>query len=194
MTRKGRHLSEEERRLWELVRRTADPLHPAAEAAKAAAAPPAPTKPAKAPARKRKPAAEVAVAVKPKASPPEPAGPVRFDRRTLSRLTRGVLDIDARLDLHGLTRALAHQRLRRFLEDAQADGARLVLVITGKGTPGGSGDHAAPERGVLRRAVPEWLASAELRHLVTGFDEAGRRHGGGGAIYVRVRRRRGEPA
>ncbi len=192
MTRRGRHLSEEERRLWELVQRTANPLRAATEAAKAAAAE-APAEPAKPPARKRKPASNAPVAVPPKA-PAEPAGPARFDRRTLSRLTRGVLDIDARLDLHGMTRTHAHRRLRRFLEDAQAEGARLVLVITGKGTPGGSGDYVAPERGVLRRAVPEWLASPELRHLVTGFDEAGRRHGGGGAIYVRLRRRRGEPA
>lgn len=65
----------------------------------------------------------------------------------------------------------------------------MVLVITGKGAAAGRDDFTTPERGVLRRAVPEWLTSSSFRHLVSGFDEAGRRHGGGGAIYVRVRRK-----
>jgi DNA-nicking Smr family endonuclease len=124
--------------------------------------------------------------------PPPPAEPARLDRRTRSRLSRGALHIDARLDLHGLTQDAARRRLVRFLDDARADGARLVLVITGKGAPADAGDYVAPVRGVLRRAVPEWLAAPELRHLVAGFDEAGRRHGGGGAIYVRIRRSRGD--
>ena len=70
-----------------------------------------------------------------------------------------------------------------FLRHAQARGARIVLVITGKGREGEEG------RGVLRQAVPGWLARPDLRDLVVGFEEAGRRHGGAGALYVRLRRR-----
>ena len=112
-----------------------------------------------------------------------------IDRRTRTQIARGTLDIDARLDLHGLTQSLAHQRLRRFLEEAHAHGARLVLVITGKGKPIDE-IREGEERGVLRRAVPGWLSGMEFRHLVASFDEAGRRHGAGGALYVRLRRKR----
>ena len=106
-----------------------------------------------------------------------------------SSVQRGAIEIDARIDLHGMTQEAAHGRLLSFLRRAQADGARLVLVITGKGKQDGESDAGRrEERGVLRRAVPIWLSSAELRPLVIGFDEAGRGHGGTGALYVRVRR------
>ena len=187
MSRRGRRLSEEERRLWELVRRSAEPLHPPPPPEPEPPAPPKPPGPR--PKRKPRTGAPAAMPVPP---PPPPAEPARLDRRTRSRLSRGALHIDARLDLHGLTQDRALRRLKRFLAEAQADGARLVLVITGKGAPAEGGDFTAPVRGVLRRAVPEWLAAPELRPLVAGFDEAGRRHGGGGAIYVRIRRSRGD--
>jgi DNA-nicking Smr family endonuclease len=168
--------------LWETVVRTVAPLHPLRPPPKAEAAPVAPRK---------KPAAQ--------AAPPQPA-PVRtppptppalapLDRRTRARVSRGVTAIDARIDLHGLTQAVAHRRLLAFLSRAQDDYARLVLVITGKGrasdAPAGGDD-----RGVLRRMVPVWLAAPELRPLVVGFEPAGRSHGGEGALYVRVRRRK----
>ena len=124
------------------------------------------------------------------ARPPPPPAKVPslhpIDRRTHSRLARGTLTIDARIDLHGLTQAAAHQRLRRFLADQQENGARVVLVITGKGQ---SGDGERADRGVLKRMVPAWLTAPELRPIVIGFDEAGRGHGGSGALYVRIRRK-----
>ncbi len=98
-------------------------------------------------------------------------------------VARGKEAIDARLDLHGLTQAQAHSTLSRFLRDASARGARLVLVITGKGSRDG-------ERGVLKRQVPHWLELPEFRSLVIGFEDAGVRHGGEGALYVRIRRMR----
>ena len=104
------------------------------------------------------------------------------------KLGRGSEPIDARIDLHGMTQAAAHAALARFLTRAQHDGARVVLVITGKGVrPGGDG-HS--ERGVLRRQVPLWLESTELRPFVVGFESAGAGHGREGALYVRVRRGR----
>lgn len=106
-------------------------------------------------------------------------------------------EVDARLDLHGLTQAAAHHRLRLFLLEAQALGHGVVLVITGKGDMDTGdmerrgGPHFGEGRGVLRRAVPLWLAEPDLRAVVLGFEAAGRRHGGEGALYVRIRRRRG---
>ena len=87
-----------------------------------------------------------------------------------------------------MTQAQAHLALARFLTQAQADGAKMVLVITGKGARGDRDPHA--ERGVLKRLVPQWLGQPELRALVGGFEPAGVGHGGEGALYVRLRRRR----
>ena len=119
--------------------------------------------------------------------------PGPLDQRTRTKLSRGGLEVDARLDLHGLTQRAAHLRLGRFLADAQANGARLVLIITGRGRPAEAGDSHGEARGVLRRAVPDWLQSPEFRPFVAGLDEAGRRHGGAGALYVRIRRKRSAP-
>lgn len=123
--------------------------------------------------------------VKKRVTPP-PLAPI--DRRTVQRVSRGAADIDARLDLHGYTQAEAKSRLLRFLETAQTRGHALVLVITGKGKP----DAKAWDRetGILRRQVPLWLALPEFRGLVIGFEESARRHGGAGALYIRVRKRR----
>ena len=101
------------------------------------------------------------------------------------RVVRGKETIDGRLDLHGLTQSEAHAMLLRFLRSASARGARLVLVITGKGSGGGDG-----QRGVLRRHVPQWLGLPEFRATVVGFEDAHIAHGGEGALYVRVRRPR----
>jgi len=114
--------------------------------------------------------------------------PTSLDRRTRQKLARGAQPIDARIDLHGLTQAEAHHALARFLRNAQNDGARFVLVITGKGDP--RVDPFAGERGVLRRQVPLWLKLPELRPFVVGFEEAHVGHGGGGALYVQLRRAR----
>jgi DNA-nicking Smr family endonuclease len=108
----------------------------------------------------------------------------RLEERTRRRLARGLAEVDARIDLHGMRQERAFTALMSFLKHAQLRGHRLVLVITGRGRASEDG------RGVLRHAVPAWLARPEFRDLVMGFEEAGRRHGGSGALYVRVRRRR----
>ena len=138
---------------------------------------------------------------------PPPSAPVRrhepglsgIDRRTRQRLSRGQMEADARIDLHGLTQAQARIALRAFLCAARARGHRLVLVITGKGAAPfarhtlHSGEvHRDPDRpGVLRRALPQWLGEPEFRDMVTGFQPAHPKHGGGGACYLRLRRIRG---
>jgi DNA-nicking Smr family endonuclease len=120
-------------------------------------------------------------------APPSPPL-AKIDRRLKSKLSRGNAEIDAKLDLHGHTQAQAKSRLLRFLETAQTREHALVLLITGKGKR--SDDSWSNEGGVLKRQVPLWLSLPEFRSLVIGFEEAGIRHGGAGALYIRVRRRR----
>jgi DNA-nicking Smr family endonuclease len=130
--------------------------------------------------------------------PPSALAPLSpLERRLRQRLSRGRTEVDAVMDLHGLRQDQAHGVLRQFLFNAQGSGAKLVLVITGKG--GRSQDLASwhSETGVLRRSVPQWLRAPEMRGVVIGFEEAAHHHGGAGALYVRIRRldrpsRRGE--
>jgi len=114
------------------------------------------------------------------------------DRRTAQRLARGQTPIEARIDLHGMTQAKARRALERFLVDAEGAGRRCVLVITGKGAERDRGEDAMPDRdaGVLRRSLPRWLALPGLRERVVAYCPAIPRHGGAGAFYILLRRRR----
>ncbi len=112
-----------------------------------------------------------------------------LDRRLKKRLSSGRADVDGAIDLHGMTQAQAHQALDSFLWRAAGSGAQIVLVVTGKGDLRPAGDSYAGERGVLRRSVPHWLRAPSLRPIVISVEEAGRPHGGPGALYVRLRRR-----
>jgi len=107
-----------------------------------------------------------------------------LERRDKTNLRRGRVTIEGRLDLHGMTQAEAHRRLFTFLARARDDGRRTVLVITGKGSRLEGGE------GVLRRAVPRWLNEAPVRDWIKGFSYAARQHGGEGALYVLLERRR----
>ena len=111
-----------------------------------------------------------------------------FEKRYRSKVSRGRVEIEGVMDLHGLTQPEAHAALAGFLRSAQRDGAKLVLVVTGKGRQRFSDSAPAQEPGVLRRAVPLWLRAADLRTVVLGFEEASQPHGGMGALYVRLRR------
>ena len=102
------------------------------------------------------------------------------------RLKRGHAEIEGRLDLHGMRQEQAHQTLRHFIIGAQARGARVVMVVTGKGGGITMDDH---ERGILRRMTPLWLQAADLRPLIIGIEAAARHHGGEGALYIHLRRR-----
>jgi DNA-nicking Smr family endonuclease len=184
--RRKRALSEAERELWESVAKQTKPLRKKPRGAKAQALPPVEAKPVptrSAAVPKSQPAASSAKAVRPDPPPPPPLAPL--GRRERLRLSRGKKDIDARLDLHGMTQDRAHHALFAFLQRANSNGLTFVLVITGKGRVSGP----ESERGVLRRQVPQWLSLPEFRSLVVGFEEAHIGHGGEGALYVRVRRR-----
>ena len=181
--RRSRHLTDEERKLWAAVARSVRRLKRAAPEEPVPIEEPAvKAKPAPSPKSAAIPAAPPA---KQKAAPP-PLAPL--GRRFRQKLGRGTEPIDLRIDLHGLTQAQAHHALARFLTRAQADGAKMALVITGKGARETSDSHC--ERGVLKRLVPQWLGQPEFRAFVVGFEQAGAGHGGEGALYVRLRRHR----
>ena len=115
-----------------------------------------------------------------------------LDARTHERLRRGHMAIEARLDLHGMTQEKAHKSLNRFIKNAYSSGFRCVLVITGKGQMIRTDDPdwwVAP-RGVLRDAVPGWLAAAGIREMILEVLPAQPKDGGTGALYVLLRRHR----
>lgn len=120
-------------------------------------------------------------------------GPIRIgavdglNRRQAAALRRGGIAIDARLDLHGLTRREAARKVAAFLAQSAHRGLRCVLVITGQGRS----DPLAEARGVLRRGLESWLNEPTTRQLVLACVPARARHGGQGAFYVLLRRRTG---
>jgi DNA-nicking Smr family endonuclease len=174
--------SEQDRALWQAVMRDVRPLRRRATAANPV--PPA-IPPAAKPPASRKSATPRQIPQPPPAKPPSELShghAAGVDRRSAERLSRGRLAIDGRLDLHGLTQAAAFDRLVEFIARAEAAGKRCVLVITGKGAREGGG--------VLREQVPRWLNLPPNRGRVLAFDYARPQHGGSGALYVLLKRRR----
>ena len=171
-TRRRRQPTADELALWAAAVRDAAPLD--GRAVEPPADRPSPPK--------LKPAAAAPGPSPPAPSPPAPAPPrdrpvESFNRQDIARLRRGTVALEGRIDLHGLTEEQAHHAVDRFLETSWSAGRRLVLVITGKG-------------GVLRNLLPRWLAASRHRGRVLALSEAAPRHGGSGAYYLRLRRRR----
>jgi DNA-nicking Smr family endonuclease len=142
--------------------------------------PTAPVEPPALPAARPERRASLTQARRPSAAL-DPHRPVGLDRRTWLRLKRGQVSIEQTLDLHGRTQDEAHRALGHFLASARAAGCRCVLVVTGKGLESG---------GTLRHMVPRWLNEGATREHVVAFCPAQARHGGTGALYVLLRRRR----
>lgn len=124
-----------------------------------------------------------------KKAPQVPFAPL--ERQLRRGLSRGSSSVDATIDLHGMRQAEAHERLRSFILNAQRDGLKVVLVVTGKGNLADQ-DPSLDQRGVLRRNLPLWLRMPDLRPAIIGFEEASRQHGGSGAFYVRIRKPNGD--
>jgi DNA-nicking Smr family endonuclease len=187
--RRSRRLSDDEKKLWSAVARSVRPLkvRPATEE-------PILAEPDRSPEPPVPPKARTVVPAPPASKPAAPPAPVPLGRRMRQRIGRGTEPIDRRIDLHGMTQGQAYEALAGFLRAAQASGAKLVLVITGKGIAASVRADRDPfaERGVLKRQVPLWLKQAEFRDFVLGFEGAGIGHGGEGALYVRLRRGRRE--
>lgn len=120
-----------------------------------------------------------------------PGPGIAMDAKAFTRMSKGKLAPDARIDLHGMTVSEAHPELIRFVLNAHSEGARLVLVITGKGKPGPDFGPIPQRYGVLKHQVPNWLRSPPLGGLILQVSEAHLKHGGAGALYVYLRRTRG---
>lgn len=205
-----KHLGPDEHEVWSHTAQSIEPLkrakgrhHPAVERAhealprvahkgdaaesKHSAAKAAHSKAAemKAPASLHHPAA---------AKPKAPLPIATFDRKKVRKIRSGQVDIEARIDLHGMRQDEAHTALVRFLHRCQSKGQRWVLVITGKGKIADRDDDAPfdmtrqRERGILKRNVPRWLDEPDLRHLVVSYTLAAQQHGGDGALYVHLRK------
>lgn len=195
--KKPRHVSAEERALWETVAKRAEPLQkPTSKFVR-----PVPRKP------------DIAFgAIEPRTIPVFKVGqsvdhrsdhdllpslgqqmkaaPVQMDQKAFGRLRRGKLKPEARIDLHGMTLAQAHPELTGFILRSASAGHRLVLVIAGKGKQRDTGGPIPTKFGVLRHQVPQWLKMAPLAGLVMQVTESHIRHGGQGAYYVYLRRSR----
>lgn len=206
MARRRKHLSAEERALWDKVTAGTKPLASKARPAKVEK-PKAPVavKPASKTPDHPKPTAPIPnFRIGQKAGQKSPGGhdlapsirdhvaqaPLAMDHKRFGKMKRGRLLPEDRIDLHGMTQAEAHPALMSFIMGASAQGLRLVLVITGKGKL--KADHGPiPERhGVLRHQVPHWLHSGALRPFVLQVTEAHLKHGGQGAYYVYLRKTR----
>lgn len=200
MNRRGpRSLTPEEKALWRKVAEKTEAMHPKRPEPLAR---PSPVK------QKAKPAANVFdpipdftiggnrndTAPPHKLAPPLAerlsAQPVQMDQKGFGKLKRGKLTPEGRIDLHGMTLDQAHGVLNRFILDAHAQGKRLVLVITGKGKFKDDGGPIPTRRGVLKHQVPHWLNAPALRGAVLQVTQAHIKHGGSGAYYIYLRRRR----
>ncbi len=199
-----RHLDDDEAADWDHTTKTVEPLKRAKSRVRAAGAlPPDDVAPRRmndtappAGRNRAKPAAAMGSDAPPIApARKKPVPPIAdFDRKNAKRLRSGRVEIEARLDLHGMRQDEAHEALRAFLNRAHARGLRWILIITGKGGAAGrindTGEDVIPvrDRGVLKRNVPRWLSEPGLRALVVSFTEAATAHGGEGALYVHLRK------
>lgn len=192
-----RKLRPEELRQWQSVARTADRLHPERAPTITPFHDPAPSPRNDAPqpvekfqigqaAKDRTGSHDVLPGVTDRLA----SAPVHMDKKAFHRLKRGKLRPEARIDLHGMTLDQAQPALTGFIMSAQARDRRLVLVISGKGRRGEDPGPIPARHGVLRHAVPVWLKTPPLSRIVLQISQAHLRHGGGGAYYVYLRRRR----
>lgn len=201
MVRRRRGLTAEETALWSRIAATAVPLHPGAKTAPLpdpAATPilPAPRLPERQPDAipdfrvGATPLKRLATRIDLSPHPGQALHdqPIRMDHKTHRRMSQGKLSPEARIDLHGMTLNVAQPQLIRFILNAQAQGLRLVLVITGKGRQGGPEAPLPVRPGALRHNVPHWLHMPPIGPLVMQVRPAHRRHGGEGAYYVYLRR------
>jgi len=177
-----RVLTPDEARIWRAVASSVTPLPgrqlPDAEP-EAVAAEPQPSPPPKAPSF---------LTPKPVQPPPRVlpnlglGATPGLDKRSAERMKKGEMEIDGRLDLHGMTQDSAHAHLLAFIQRAYDSGRRCVLVITGKGNREGTG--------ILRANTPRWLNQSPCRERILGFSYAKPHHGGEGALYVLIKRKR----
>lgn len=193
-----RRLSKDELELWRKVADQAERLHP--HRTETALPVPAPKPKVRKPREasefdpfdlgQKAESAPARHSLKPSVSEQLASAPVQMDRKAFTRMKRGKLKPEARLDLHGMRLDRAHGALVQFILSSQAAGRRLVLVITGKGKRSDDGGPIPTPRGVLKHQVPQWLALPPLAQAVMQVSQAHVSHGGEGAYYVYLRRNR----
>ncbi|WP_232491492.1 Smr/MutS family protein [Novosphingobium kaempferiae] len=186
----GRRLTTEEKAVWALVARTVKPLDPKrkkepqpVEAPVVEVVPPLPVP--------KKVRGRVPPPLPPKPAAPKPRAdvPVNLDGSWEKRISKGTLVPDFSLDLHGSNLDQAYLRLMHGLLQAKAMGARVVLIVTGKSRPVDAADRGSA-RGAIRAKIADWLAASEHASDIVAIRGAHRRHGGQGAIYVVLKKRR----
>lgn len=191
MRRPGRRLTAEEAQVWAQVARTVTPLEkrrPKAEAAEPVPAqivvsPPPP------PAKKVKGRVPPPLPSKPVPAKPQTEAQLQLDGSWEKRISKGTLVPDFSLDLHGSSLDQAYVRLMHGLTQAKSMGARVVLVVTGKSRPVDAMDRGSA-RGAIRAKITDWLAASEHAYDIVAIRGAHRRHGGQGALYVVLKKRR----
>jgi DNA-nicking Smr family endonuclease len=175
-----RRLGPEEERLWARVVESVRPLGPP----RVRAAPPSP--PVEPPAAAKRPAAAAPAPPPRPAARPRPTPGTTLDSTWDRQLSRGLVQPDVLLDLHGHDLATAYALLDRRLDQALAAGARLLLLVTGKPP----GPERPVKRGAIRAAIGDWLAASRHAGRIAAVRNAHPRHGGQGALYIVLRRAR----
>lgn len=193
MRRPGRRLTADEAEIWAQVARTVTPLEKRRPVATPAAPAPAPVKtvvlPSAPPPKKVKGRIPPPLPPKPVVQAPKADAPLHLDGSWEKRISKGTLVPDFSLDLHGSNLDQAYVRLMHGLTQAKAMGARVVLIVTGKPRPVDAMDRGTA-RGAIRAKITDWLAASDHAHDIVAIRGAHRRHGGQGAIYVVLRKRR----
>ena len=189
-----RRLSEDDIRIWQQITRRIErqkpqELSPEAEIKKPTPikkveAEPAPLKPFTIGENARPKEANPHISTKPADRSPN------MDRRNFQRLLKGKFEIDATLDLHGMTADQAKVQMIGFINNAHRLGHRLVLVITGKGKRSHRDEVNREKSGVLRQSLPDWVESSAMTDKILQVTHAQPKHGGTGAYYVYLRRKR----
>lgn len=193
-TTRTRKSAPADRTLWEHVASSVTPLKGKRKAAATTHEPTPPVTPQRLPLREKvKPKSTVAtpqrstrdVAVRAVVTPMASTTTrttAGFDRATESKLRKGQLEIEGRIDLHGMTQDEAYRALARFIARAYGQRQRTLLVITGKGRVSQGG-------GVLRRLLPLWVSEADMKICVLACTPAAIKDGGDGAFYLRLRKK-----
>ena len=189
-----RRLTKDEIELWRKVTDTAHRMHPERSRHEAPMPKPKPIKPVKPRSIQAFELGSKAQNTAPKHNllPTLPEriarNPVQMDKKAFTRMKRGKMLPEAKLDLHGMTQEQAHPALVGFIIRSHGSGKRLVLVVTGKGKTKTDDGPIPVRRGVLKHHVPQWLAMPPIGPLVLQVAEAHISHGGSGAYYVYLRR------
>jgi len=191
---KKRKLSEADEEIWNEVRKSVSPLHLKTKSLKSN-----PLQSTRKPVEAQKPTFEIeAFSIGSKSATKQidqkPDRPTQtsphMDKRNFQRLIKGKKEIDLKIDLHGMTFDQARRHLQSRLIEAQSNGMRLVLVVTGKGNKTRTDEFNRPQSGILRQNLPKWCGEFPLSKIVLQVAQAQQKHGGSGAYYVYLRRAR----